>query len=872
LLAFAIAAAVLALSTLGSARASADFGFQKLDSTFTDDGGAPVSQAGSHPFAWTTTLELNTTAGPESREVPDQDLKDLRIQLPAGLVGTPSLLSRCSRADFLNQTCPAASALGTVALETTSAETKGTEFPVYNLLPQPGSAAELGFIAASVPVTIEIGINPRPPYNLVVSLTNVSQLARFFGSVLTIHGASGEIPFLTLPRSCTGPLLTTFEADSWQEPGKWVSESVPTPSQPAGPLGLDGCADLGFSPRLTAAPTTKATQSPSGLDLSLDVDDEGWTKSQVRAQSEIREATFTLPEGMTTNPAVAAGLGVCTREDLARETPSLAPGGGCPNASKIGTVQVGTPLFEEPLAGSVFVAQPDNSATTKSGAENPFDALLALYVVVKSPTLGLLVDQAAKIDPDPKTGQLVVTLRELPQLPISNLELHLRAGNRSPLQSPPACGTYASRYRLAPWSGNAPFEGVSSFTIDQGCASGGFAPQLRAGTLDPRAGSSSPFVFELSRRDGEQNLAGLAVTLPPGVSARFAGVPLCPEALASSGACPATSRVGSVNVAAGAGAAPLWIPPTAESAAPVYLAGPYKRAPFSFVVRAPAQAGPFDLGTVTLRAAIYVDRRSAQATVRLDPLPQILRGVPIDYRAIHLELDRSGFVRNPTSCEPLRINGRVRSSQGETASPSAPFQASRCGRLGFKPKLALRLLGPAHRGAHPRFRATVTTGSGEANVRRFAATLPATELLDNRHIRTVCSVARFAASACPAGSIYGHAKAWSPLLDKPLQGPVYLRAGNHRLPDLVASLGGQLQIDLAARVDSVRGRLRTTFDLVPDIPLSKVVLTMDGGGRGLFVNTGGLCAHRHRADASFKGQNGKLHDAGPVVRTDCGPK
>ena len=868
----AILATVAALALFGFAPtpAGAAFGFKQLGVDFSAEGGATAGRAGSHPLAWTTSLSLNTIPGSESGELPEGELKDLRIQLPAGLVGTPGLLPRCPRADFLAGTCSADAALGDVALET-SAETKGSKYPLYNLIPQPGSAAEVGFVVLSVPVTMEIGIKPGPPFNLVVSLTNASQAARFFGSVLTIDGFSGETPFLTLPRSCDGPLSTIFEADSWQAPGAWASASTQTQDQaePPEPLILDGCADLGFSPELTVSPTATGPQKPTGLDLSFEVDDEGWRRRDVPVQSDLREVTLSLPEGLTLNPAVAAGLGVCTPVDLARETATSAFGEGCPSSAKIGTVEVQTPLFGEALAGSLFVAQPDRAATTQPGAENPFDALLALYVVVKSPARGVLVAQAARIEPDPGTGRLVATVREMPQLPLSRVELHLRGGERSPLQSPGACGTYTAQYRLTPWSGTAPLDGSSRFAIGQSCAAGDFAPHLRVGSVDPQAGSSSAFVLDLSRRDGEQNVSGLSVRMPRGLSARFAGIPLCQEAAALSGSCPVASRVGSLNVAAGSGAEPLWIPPTAESAAPVYLAGPYKGAPFSLAFEVPALAGPFDLGAVVLRAAIHIDPVSAQATVELDALPQILEGVPIDYRAIHLELDRPGFLVNPTSCEPMRVHGRLSSSQGRTASSSDLFQAAGCAELGFRPGLSLRTIGPTRRGAHPSLRATLRTREGEANVRRLALTLPGTMLLDYRHIEEVCSSAQFARQACPAGSRYGYAEAWSPLLDERLRGPVYLRASDRKLPDLIASLGGPFAIDLTARVDSAHGRLRLVLDRVPDVSLRRFVLTMKGGRKGLLVNTGGLCSRPRRAVANFLARNAKRQDLRPIVSADC---
>lgn len=841
--------------------AAADFGFAGLESAFSEEDGSAAVGAGTHPFAWRTTLAFNTLLGPGGGPIPDQALKDLRIQFPPGVVGTPALLPKCSRDEFLDQSCPPDTQVGSIALDTSNADTEGKRFPVYNLSPLPGTPAEIGFVALTVPVTIEIGINPEPPNNLVASLTNASQLALLFGSELSIGGIVGSTPFLTLPRSCTGPLVTTFEADSWQVPGRWVAGQATSP-------GVGGCEGIGFSPRLGFAPSTNAGGVPSGLDATLDLPDE-WGSAAVSAQSDLRDASFLLPEGMTVNPSVAAGLSTCRPDELAREASSSAPGTGCPESAKIGTASIESPLFAEPLSGNVYVAQPDDPATAKPGAENPFDALFALYVVIDDPSRGVLVERALKIDPAPTTGRLTATVRELPQLPISHLELHLRDGPRAPLRTPAACGNYESRYRLNPWSGNAQAEGTSSFAIVKGCGGDEFSPRLRAGTVDPRGGASSPFVLDLERQDGEQALAGFSLSLPPGLSAELGPVPLCPQIRASTGSCPANSRVGSVSVAIGSGQAPLWLPPTAETPAPLYLAGPDGGAPFSIVAAVPTQAGPFNLGTVVLRAAIRVSPTTGKATIEADRLPQIVSGVPIDYRVIHLELTRPGLIRNPTSCQPLRVGARLTSTQGRLAATGDLFQATGCERLRFRPSFALGLLGSSRRGGYPRLRAVLKTQGREANVEQLSATLPASELLDQRHLRSVCSRARFAQGKCPPGSVYGHAKVMTPLLGEPLEGPVYLRAGQGRLPDLVASVAGQIRLDLVARLSSVRGRLQVRFQDLPDAPLRKVVLSMEGGRHGLFVNTGGVCRGDRRITTILRSHSGRSLRMRPRLRRPC---
>lgn len=836
--------------------ADADFGFKQIGFAVVKEDGSAASGAGSHPYALTTGVYFNTVPGVE---IPDEEVKDLRIELPPGLVGTPALTPRCSHPDFLDDACTSASVVGSIKPVTRIYK---EVVPLYSLAPPSGVAAELGFLVGEIPMTIQITLNPDPPYNLIVTLPNIVQAEEFFGAELIVDGVIGESPFLTLPRSCGGSLVASFEADSWQEPGVW--KMAPATASP----GLGGCDALGFRPALTVQPTTSLAHGPSGLDLELDAPDPGLTAATGTAQADLAEAVLTLPEGMTVNAAVAEGLGGCSRGEYEQETLESEPGEGCPSDSKIGTATVESPLVEDPIEGSLFIAQPDDPATGQSGTENPFDSLLALYLVLEEPKVGLLVKQPIEVSPNPETGRLVATVDDLPQLPFSHLGLHFRVGARSPLVTPPGCGTHSTRFVLTPSSGASPLLGQSDFTADRNCAAAGFDPALSAGAVNPRAGTPSPFVLDLTRPDGDENVSAFTVTLPPGLSAEFGAVPPCPEPWVDSGECPVGSRVGSARIAAGTGAE-VWIPQARRPGAPVYLGGPYRGAPFSLAIAVPVQAGPFDLGTTVVRAAVFVDPESAQARIDVDPLPQILDGIPIAYRTVRVLLDRPGFIHNPTSCAPMVVRAGVTSSTGTVAPASDRFQVGDCARLGFKPKVSVRLLGPTRRGAHPRLRTVVAPRAGDANIDRLSVTLPGTELLDSLHIRAVCTRPEFAAGNCPAGAIYGHAKAWTPLLDRPLEGPVYLRASKNRLPELALALEGQIDLDLTARLDSTRGRLRNTFEALPDTPLRKVVLTMAGGKNGLLVNGGGLCSRPQRVEIGFRAHSGKHRRAHPVVATDC---
>jgi hypothetical protein len=834
--------------------AAAAIAIEQLDSTFTRADGLPATQAGSHPFAWTTDLILNTSSASDAAP-PRRNLRDLRISLPPGVAGTPGTFPHCPRSAFIDGDCPADSLVGDLQLSTSNAVTDGIVFPVYNLVPLPGSAAELGFVALATPVPMKVEMNPQPPYNLIVSIAGIPRVAVIFGAKLTIHGVSGPAAFLTLPRSCPGPPSLEVEVDSWQEPGIWVG------SQPEEPLFFTGCGSLPFAPTLTAEPTTAMARSPSGLDLSLDIADGGLTSAAGIAQADLAKAVLTFPPGTTINPGAAEGLGACAVAELAADA-------GCPPASRIGSVEVTTPLLQKPLDGGIYVGRPDDPATAAAGAENPFDSLFALYLVLEDPERDIHIEQPVAVEADPRTGRLTATVEGIPQLPFAHLDLRLKAGPRAPLTMP-GCGDSAIDYRLTPSSGRQPLSARASFGASRGCASPPFAPAVSAGTANPRAGASSPFVFDLSSAQGGQNLSSLSLILPPGLTADFAAVPSCPEELAVSGHCPPGTKIGYARIATGPGPSPLWIPESGRTPSAVYLAGPYEGAPFSLVVVVPAEVGPFDLGTVITRAAIFVDRETAQATIRLDPLPQTLEGVPVSYRTVRLVLDRQGFVDNPTSCAATAVTASVTSTAGTVAAASDRFQAGDCAALGFRPRAAVRLLGPARRGAHPRLRAVLAPRAGDANLRRAEVTVPGAELLDSRHIEAVCSAELFAGGRCPAGSVYGRVKVFTPLLRDPLEGPVYLRASDGSLPDLAASLEGQIHLDLTARLSSAGGRLQVALQRLPDVPFSKVVLTMNGGRRGLLVNTGGLCSRRWRARIGFLAQSGKRRQAYPVVRTDC---
>jgi hypothetical protein len=906
--------------------AQASFGLYGFDVTFANEDGTPATQAGSHPFAFTTSFGINFS-GIKS----DGRIRDAFAELPAGFAADTTAYPRCSSVDFLTigpggPSCPLDTVLGIDASSYTEPGTWGTN-PIFNLVPPPGALLRLGFrVGNAENIIIDGRLSPEAPYRAMASTLNAPEILDIFGSKVQLWGnpsdaahddfrgqcglqtsflepgdiegfqfenQSGETcpvvptekPLLTLPTNCEAPGVSSYEAFSWE--GAVDKGSALTHDAGGNPQPFSGCGALGFNPSIATKPTTRAAQSPTGLDVSVDVKDEGLTSVGGLSQSDIKKVVLTLPPGMTANPSIAEGLEACSEKDLERETLSSAPGAGCPEASKIGTVTVESPLAEEPIGGSLFIAKPRENLAGNS--------LIAFYFVLRNQKLGVLVKQAARVTPDPQTGQLITTTDDIPQLPFSHLSVHLREGGRSPLISPPGCGTFQAKAQMTPWSGGPPTTTTSDFKIISGpqegpCPASGvapFHPGFEAGSINNAAGKYSPFSMRLTRKDGEQDMTKFSSILPPGVVGKLAGVDKCPEAQISlaktksgtaelrSPSCPANSKIGRTLGGAGVGSQLTFIPGS------LYLAGPFHGDPLSVVAITPAVAGPFDVGNVVVRVALTLNPKTGEVEAdgsRSDPIPHILEGIPLNVRELRVYADRPDFIVNPTSCKESSARATLFGSYLKPLDPSddvpvglsTRYQAASCASLGFKPKLSIKLKGGTHRGDHPAQRAVLRTRRGDANIEGTTVRLPRSAFLDQGHIRTVCTRVQFAAKACPAGAVYGHVRAFTPLLSEPLEGPIYLRSSNHKLPDLVFDLHGIVDVEAAARIDSLHGGIRVSFTEIPDAPVDKVVVTLEGGKKGLIVNSTNLCARKHRADVRLEAHNGKQETLKPVVGAQCG--
>jgi hypothetical protein len=904
---------------------------QGLEAFAHDEDGLDSTIAGSHPFSLTLSANI-TSIETGGLSYPTEAPKRLVLELPKGLVVNPEAPTRhCTERQLIQQNegpgfgCPPASQVGWVNILSSIVGMTELASPLYAMEPPPGVPAEFAFNLEGVDVHVMGGV--AGDRILTATTPDIVNRASVLGLEATLWGNPGDsrhnsqrlgagcpngcsifaetekeeeegkvdernkVAFLTMPTSCGEQSALEGSFESWEE--SITSSGTPFSESAGGPRAISGCNALSFEPTIESKATTNVGDAPSGLSFSIhQPQNESLTG---RAAAALKNAQVMLPEGLTVNPAAANGLSACSEEEMGYEpvegkirfqaTPQT-----CPDAAKVGTLEAKTPLLADEvstgvrvphiLPGSVYLAKP---------FANPFDSLLALYLAIEDED-GIVVKLAGKVEPDPTTGKLTATFTENPELPLEDIKLHFFEGTRAALTSPITCGTHTTTSTLTPWS--TP-EGVDvhpsdSFATTAGCfASEAAAPKnvsFTAGTQTPLSGAYSPFVLRLSRKDGTQHIAGIDTTLPAGLVGKLAGVAYCPEsgiaqAIArehpeqgkleqQSPSCPSSSEVGTVNVTAGSGIAPI---PVSGHA---YLAGPYKGAPLSMVAIVPAVAGPFDLGTVVDRVALNVGEYDARIHAVADPLPTIREGIPLDVRSIELKLDRPSFTLNPTSCEAMAIAGSVSTQAGQTQPLNNRFQVGECGRLAFKPKLQISLKGQTRRTGHPALKAVVTypKGGAYANIARAQVSLPHSEFLDQGNIGKACTKVLLAQRACPAKSIYGKVKAWTPLLEKPLEGPVYLVGGyGYKLPALVAELNGQIRVLLVGKVDTGKNKgIRNTFEAAPDAPVERFVLEMKGGKKyGLLENSENICRKKQVAGAAFTAQNGKVLNLSTKIVNSC---
>jgi hypothetical protein len=886
---------------------STQFGPASYEQTAFNEDGSVDTQAGSHPYGLTTTLDLNMTgAAPYQPAQP----KDLHFDLPPGLIGNPTPFPQCSDVQFTKRVggftneCPPDTALGVASIRIYEPLIGGlftVTTPLFNLKPSAGEPARFGFVTLAASVILDTSVRTGGDYGVTVSTNNITQLTTFLDSQVTFWGVPGDAihdqsrgwecigngiwnlvaeqspckalgqksppPLLSLPTSCTGPLQTTVSTDSWAQKGVFTA-----PASPLFEPSMDGCNHLPFSPSISVTPDGQAASSPSGLTVGIHVPQDALLNTTGLAESNVKDTTVTLPAGVALNPAAADGLEACSEAQIALSMDSEP---ACPEASKVGTVEIKTPLLPNALTGAVYLAAQN---------QNPFGSLVALYLVAQDPVSGTLVKVAGEVKPDPVTGQLVSTFRDTPQLPFEDLSLHFFGGSRAPLSTPALCGGYKTLASIGPWSGNAPAEPSSEFQIVSGpngspCADPlPFSPSLTAGTTSIQAGGFSPFTMTMSRPDGSQNLQAIRLKMPPGLLGTLTGVRLCGEAQANAGTCGPESLIGHTTVSVGVGGNPYSV-----TGGEVFLTEGYGGAPYGLSIVNPAKAGPFDLGKVVVRARIEVDPITAALTVTTDTtgsykIPTILDGIPLQIQHVNVSIDRPGFTFNPTNCSPLSITGALTSDQGSTASVNVPFQITNCAVLAFKPKLTAKTSGKTSRskGASLSVKLTYPAGPYDANIAKVKVDLP--KQLPSRltTLQKACPAKTFEANpaACPPGSIVGHAKASTPVLPVGLEGPAYFVShGGEEFPQLIIVLQGYgTTVHLVGSTFiSKAGVTSSTFKAIPDVPVGTFELTLPQGQFSALAANGNLCTTKKLAMPTlFVAQNGaRINTSTPIVPTGC---
>jgi len=959
------ASALLWALAFGAAPARAEFGVSVFDGgTFgppppgtTDPhvSGPAYTQAGGHPYEAWTAFQMNRVTRPDGLfRVDGGGFRNVRVDLPPGLVGNPTAVPPCPKTrripaddvDVANsdprEFCPPESVVG-LSLVTTPQDAGTVETRpavVFNVEPPPGVAASFGFQLLGAPAFLDATVRADGEYAVSVRSRNVNNAAVVLGvrvalwgnpsdpshdaqrcihmtafSVETLQALGlpvacspgaplpGHPPgtplgpnsfpdtlerkaFLTLPTACTPPgvgLETRMHLEPWDPavpsadasfvshlpPGYGMDPSTWDSSTWGPPQGPTGCDRLPFVPSFSAQPDSSTPDSPTGLKVNVGFPQDGLEDPQGLATAHLRDTTVTLPEGMTISPSAAGGLAACTDAQVGFNSVTPVQ---CPEASKIATVTATTPVLEEELSGAVYIGS-QLSDDPESGD------MFRIVLVLEHVERGIFVKLLGKVRADRNTGRLVTTFAGNPQLPVSSISLHFKDGPRAPLAMPPDCGTKTIDATFSSWAGHL-VRRTDSFNITCPPDMGLFAPSFQAGTVDPTGGAFSPFAVRINRPDRQQYMSGLTIEMPPGLIGKLKDIPLCPDDRANAGTCGIESRIGTATAGAGPGSNPFFIDGS------VSLTGPYKGGPFGLSAAVRVIAGPFDLGMVVVRQAIHVDPVDAHITVVSDPLPTIVKGVPVRLRSINVDVNRPGFTLNPTSCGPKQIKATMVSTTGAIHQATQHFQVGDCQALPLRPRLRMRLTGRKQlrdRG-HPGVRAVLTQGPGQANLRQVRVKLPLSLALDPNRAQgdDLCEFEAGQRVDCPARSIIGRARAFTPVLNRPLTGPVYFvknvrvhpRTGNliRTLPTLLIPLKGEVDIHLRAQSDTQRGKLVNTFSSVPDAPVSRFELTLRGGRRGILIVNGNPCRRNRIADVQMDGQNGKRADRGVKIGMPCGKK
>jgi hypothetical protein len=798
-------------------------------------------------------------------------------------------------------------------------------YPVYNVVPEHGYPAEFGTnVGAGQPVFFYAGVvRDGSGYRLRIAVPGglrafgqepVEVRVEIFGDPGALNGTGSSAAFITNPTSCaTKPLKISTYMTSW-EGGEATGETTAYPE-------LTGCnllqGSAAFDPSLALEPETTEADTPSGYTADVKLP-QAPSVFGALATPELKDATVTLPSGMSISPSAASGpdaLAGCpaTGEDginigsadvapdgqdlgdpEATELGEGHPGAGgdgspyddgmwhtapghCPENSRLGEVEVRTPDLAESLRGHLYLAEPTCGREGRppcTEAEAEEGKVFGVYLEVAGS--GVTVKETGIVEvggTGPHSvaaglvpGQVRMRFSEVPQFPFEEVKVILPGGPRAALANPQTCGTATTTSELEPSS--APASGPSatpssSFAVTGCTGSMPFKPGFQAGTVTPIAGGYSPFVLQLTRQDGEQDISGLEATLPEGMLARLAGVPECGETEASAGTCSSASEIGTVTATAGPGSQPL------VQTGKVYLTGPYNGGPFGEVAVVPAVAGPFNLGKIVVRGSIRIDPSTAQASIVSDPFPTLVDGVPVRLRSVDVEVNRPGFTFNPTDCDSQAVTGTVTAAQGASAAVSSPFAVTGCTNLPFKPVFTISTRGKTSRVDGASLTVKVTAKPGEANLHKVHLQFPKVLPARLATLRKACTEAQFAANpaGCPAASAIGTVTVVTPVLSTPLTGPAYVVShGGAAYPNVVFVLQGDgVKIDITGGTDIKKGVLHSTFESIPDAPITSFEGKFPEGPNAIFGTDlpakakGSFCGRTPVIPTTIEGQNGAVN-------------
>ena len=889
----------------------------EFDGWFSTPEGTTDTQAGSHPFNLTFSFGLNLDR--ETETSAGGSMRDIKIELPPGIVGDPHATPQCTRQQLLSSAiggCPPDTNVGwdeaSVGPFYTWADWD-IGAPIYNMVPPAGVPAEFAFTVFGSVILIDASVRSGSDYGITTISRNIGYKPVF--NTITLWGAPNEEvhdpqrcgigaggvtslacgykasggksqrPLLTLPTSCEGPLETTLTIDSWDKGLAPSSESFVSHEPSGVPVGLTGCERLAFPPSLTVAPDTSYADTPAGLTADVKVPQEGLTTSEGIATANIKDTTVTLPEGVAINPGQAAGLTACGPAEDGLTTPAEEAAGGenngpahCPSASQVGTDEIETPVLSKALKGNVYVL-PSNPPRLK--------------LLVTAQGEGVFLKLIGSVSLDESTGRLTTTFEKTPELPFTDFKLSFSGGAQAALSTPTKCGTYTSTSDFVPWSTPIELDASpsSSFQIASGSDGGAcpssslpFSPSMIAGSTTDQAGGFTSFSLLLTRPDDQQRVGTLQFKTPEGLLGMISKVPLCPEPQAAQGTCSSASQIGHTVVEAGPGPYPLVVPQPGQAPAPIYLTGGYKGAPYGLSIVVPLHVGPFTLQTQVVRAKIEVNPLTTQLTVTTDPLPQIIDGVPADLRTINAVIDKPGFMFNPTGCEPSSFSGTATGSEGASAPLTSHFQMGSCRSLTFKPNFKVSTAGKTSRAEGASLDAKILYPTGElgdnqassqSNVKSVKVDLP--KQLPSRltTLQKACTAATFEANPanCPADSRVGSAMAVTPVLPVTLTGPAYFVSyGGAKFPELVVVLQGYgVTVDLHGETFiSKAGITSSTFRQVPDVPITSFELKLPEGPFSALAANGNLCTTKLAMPTAFTGQNGAvLKQSTPISVTGC---